>query len=439
MKAFKAIIISLRLSLLLLIIIALSGCNDNDETPIPADEGLPKLWVKQLSAEIYYGSPALSSDEKTLYIGTSKWISVESNTHNEFVALDVGTGNLIWRIDLGKNQVRSSPTVAPDQSLYFTVENYDSQSGMHRGNDLWHVSALGNVLWKFNINPSKFTMEIGQSSAAIGADGTVYIAGDKLYAINPDGTERWSYGPPFPGELLTNAPVIGSDGTVYFVFHNFPLTAFNPQTGEILWTRKLGVDDHCMASPAIDTDGTLYIASLPGILYAVSSTGQINWVFELASIGYSGNFKSSPAIDRDGTLYIGINVGDPSSALLAINSNGMLKWKFEPSDLPSNIPSDHFDIYSSPAIGANRIIYFGQEFGRVYGLNASDGSPISITKVNSGITWSSPALDSEGRLFITDLSGSVFALQSTSLGLDNQAQWPKYRFDNQNRGRLTVH
>jgi outer membrane protein assembly factor BamB len=52
------------------------------------------------------------------------------------------------------------------------------------------------------------------SSPAIGSDGTIYVGScdNKLYAIKPDGTLKWS----FPtGYWVFSSPAIGSDGTIY--------------------------------------------------------------------------------------------------------------------------------------------------------------------------------------------------------------------------------
>ena len=410
----------------------ITGCKKKE--PVKESGGMPKLWETLLPAEIYYCSPALSADEKTVYIGTSLWLTGVHKDGNVFAALDVYTGDEKWILQIGTGEVRSSPAIASDNSVYFTVELHDPSSGLALGDELWHVSAGGDILWKYDINPRRFTIEVGQSVPAIGLDGTVYVGGDRLFAINPDGTLRWQA---FESavEALRNTPVIGRDGTLYFVYHNIPLTALNPLNGEVIWSCPLGVNDHCMASPAIDDDGRIYIAQQPGLLYAVSSDGQIDWTFDLASVGFSGILRSSPAIGSDGSIYFGINTGNPVSAFFALNHDGTLKWKFEPSDLPDDVPNTHFDIYSSPAIGSDSVVYFGQEFGRVYALRCSDGSLISLTETNSGITWSSPALDSRGVLYISDLSGTLFAFQTKSDGLDPMAAWPKFRYDNQNSGR----
>ncbi len=300
---------------------------------VQPEESMPKKWVSQLPAGTYYCSPALSIDEKTVYIGTSAALLDIHRRDQFFVALDAETGNEIWRLPLGINEVRSSPAISSDNSIYFTVETRDPLNGTIQGDELWHISQEGALLWKYNINPGKLTGEVGLSTPAIGSDGTIYVGGDKLYAIEQDGSLRWSFSGLWP-EAIRNAPAIGKDGTIYFVYHNVPLTALNPNDGSVKWSLSLGVDDHCFASPAIGTDGTIYVATQPGILYAVSSSGQLLWRFDLASVGFTGSIRSSPSVDANGSIYFGLNMGNPSSALFSLNSNGTLKWLFEPGDLP---------------------------------------------------------------------------------------------------------
>ena len=418
-------------SLFLLSVVISPGCRKKEAQP---DDPMPRLWVTQLPSEVYFCSPVLSIDEKKVFIGTSAIPGVNKK-YQFFIALDANTGTEIWRMPLGINGVRSAPSVDSDNSIFFTVETRDPVTGIITGDELWHISAEGNFIWKYDINQDNLTIEVGLSAPTIGSDGTVYVGGDKLYAVNPDGSLKWTFTGLWP-EAIRNAPAIGSDGTIYFVYHNIPLTALNPDDGSVKWSLPLGVDDHCFSSPAIGTDGTIYVATQPGILYAVSQNGNLLWTFDIASVGFTGVFRSSPSIDKNGSLYFGLNAGNPSSAFFAVNSGGSLKWIFEPGDLPDDVPDDHFDIYSSPAIGTDGMIYFGQEFGRVYALRGSDGSIAAMAETSSGITWSSPAIDKNGALYICDLNGKVFAFQTTSDGLDPEAQWPKYRYDNQNTGRI---
>jgi outer membrane protein assembly factor BamB len=413
-----------------LLVLAVAACGHQTEPkPEPATR---VVWTRRAAPGIYYGSPALSGDEATVYIGTSLGLFGGSAPDHAVLALDAATGSVRWRRPLGVREVRSTPAVAADGSIFLVAARTTGGAGAYE--ELLHLSATGDSLGAFDIDPSRVSTEVGLSAPAIGPDGTVYAAGDRLYAIRPDGTLKWAA---FDAtyEARHNSPVVGSDGTVYFVYHNIPLTALDPADGHAIWSCPLGANDHCFASPAIGADGTIFVATSPGIVYAVSAAGQIVWTFAIASAGFSGFLRSSPAVDADGTIYFGVNNGSPSSALFALRADGSLKWVFEPADLPPGVPADHFDIYSSPAIGSDGTVYFGQELGRVYALDPADGSPRWIQGTRTGITWSSPALAADGRLFIADLDGNVYAIRTESAGLRAGAPWPKYRHDARNTGR----
>ena len=76
------------------------------------------------------------------------------------------------------------------------------------------------------------------SSPAIGADGTIYVGSgdDNLYAVNPDGTQKWA----FPtGNYIESSPAIGADGTIYVGSDDDNLYAINPD-GTQKWAFATG-------------------------------------------------------------------------------------------------------------------------------------------------------------------------------------------------------
>lgn len=414
-------------------LLLLTGCHQQVNGPDEKqDERI--LWAFAAESEIYYSSPALSLNEETVYFGTSSGAMQNQAANNALYAVTAATGKILWKFPLGIPEVRSSPAVCPDGSIAFVASARNFGTGEIPRDLLYKLSADGQLQWTFNINPgSQATVDVGQSAPTVGPDGAIYAAAGGLYAINPDGALKWKRFHP-PAEDIRNAPVIGKDGILYFVYHNIPLTALDPTDGHTLWSRELGVNDHVLASPAIAANGTIIVATNPGVVYAVSSIGEILWSFDAASIGYTCTLRSSPAIDEDGTIYLGTNAGSPASVFLALNPDGTVKWIFEPTDLPSEVPSSHFDIYSSPAIGSDGLVYFGQEFGRVYGLHPRNGEIEWMVETKSGITWSSPALSRAGTLFISDLSGRLYAIKTSCQGLKTQATWPKFKYNNQNCG-----
>ena len=141
---------------------------------------------------------------------------------------------------------------------------------------------------------------IDYSSPAIGADGTIYVGSSdgNLYAINPDGTQKWV----FPtGESDLSSPALGADGTIYVGSWDTNLYAINPD-GTLQWA--FATNGCIRSSPAFGADGTIYLGSWDGNFYAINANGTQKWMF---STGTGHN--SSPAIGADGTIYVGSDDG----------------------------------------------------------------------------------------------------------------------------------
>lgn len=144
----------------------------------PDDDGDERIqWTYQTTPGIYYGSPALDPGERTVYFGTSLPFFSPAVASHRFVALDAATGALRWSVELG-GEVRSTPAIAPDSSIYFMMQGNGLAGIPADGDELCHLAADGAFRWKRNINPSRVPMDVGQSAPAIGPDGTVYVAGD---------------------------------------------------------------------------------------------------------------------------------------------------------------------------------------------------------------------------------------------------------------------
>ena len=59
---------------------------------------------------------------------------------------------------------------------------------------------------------------------------------DNLYAINPDGTQKWAFS---TGSYITSSPAIGADGTIYVGSDDDNLYAINPD-GTQKWAFPTG-------------------------------------------------------------------------------------------------------------------------------------------------------------------------------------------------------
>jgi outer membrane protein assembly factor BamB len=315
--------------------------------------------------------------------------------------------------------------------------------------------ADGMEIWSFDLNTSDDELKIAadpfedlDSSPAVGEDGTIYIGSlsRQLYAINPDGTLKWTFD---TGDAINGSAAIGSDGTIYIGSMDRQVYAINPD-GTLQWV--VPTKSVFSSSPAVGVDGTIYIGSrqmediifpcgnaVVGLFYAISPQGKIKWQAEL-----SGDIHSSPAVADDGTIYVGttgdnnfifdrevicdenseyppsaIDPGRPVNGhLYAINPDGTIKWDFRAVG----------DVDSSPAIGIDGTIYVGSDasirffgedrtilkpenpltFGYLYAINP-DGT-LRWYFDAFGHVDSSPVIGSDGTIYIGSDKNDFFAL-----------------------------
>ena len=188
---------------------------------------------------------------------------------------------------------------------------------------------------------------------AVGADEVWPMFGQNLrhtrlspYATGHNtGTKKWEFA---AGNWIHSSPAIGSDGTLYVGSGDNKLYALNPK-GTKKWEFATGFWIH--SSPTIGPDGTLYVGSYDHKLYALNPDGTKKWEFETG-----GEILSSPAIGSDGTIY----VGSWDRKLYALNSDGTKKWEFATGNW----------IDSSPAIGSDGTIYVGSWDNKLYAIGS---------------------------------------------------------------------
>jgi outer membrane protein assembly factor BamB len=261
-----------------------------------------------------------------------------------------------------------------------------------------------------------------------------------LYAFNPYGpsnTPKWILQLGAGLNSYVNAPAIGSDGTVYVATGDGLLFAVTDDittgAGAVLWqypaSDALG---SFYASPAIGVDGTIYIPSSGGHIYAVNPVnGHQKWQYPKAGSPALGFIDSSPAIAADGTIY----VGSQDNNLYAIKPDGTLKWKFMTVEAGNagNIEA------ASPVIGPDGTIYIGNE-GKE-SQNPGFLCAILDTGTQGTLKWryqipapffdpsgyygisDTPAVDSNGVIYFGASDGQVYALVDNGVVAPPTVKW----------------
>ena len=199
-----------------------------------------------------------------------------------------------------------------------------------------------------------------------------------------DGREEdWSYQ---TGGYVLSSPAVGSDGTVYVGSHDYKLYAFYP-SGTVKWSYATG--GAIYSSPAIGSDGTVYIGSDDYKVHAVNPDGSFKWDFETGDV-----IDSSPAIGADGTVFI----GSKDNQLYAINPDGTLKWSYTTGG----------DVDSAPSISEDGVVYVGSDDDKLYAL--SQNGDLLWTYTTGDDVHASPAIGPDGTIYVGSHDGKLYAL-----------------------------
>jgi len=321
-----------------------------------------------------YSSPAIAVDG-TIYIGIGDSLCAISSN-----------GDIIWAYDTGIT-VNSSPLIGSDGTIYFGADQSKQ----------FALNPDGSLKWK--LERTKY----GRSySPALGHNGVVYagMGNFYLYAIDSTGTVKWGYrNKGF--EDLPPTPTIGPDGIIY-KSDRFELIALFPHGGK-KWSFGLGKYESNLlngrgdySSAVIDFEGTIYVGTTGGILYAVRDDGTEKWRVKISN----REFYTS-VIAGDGTVYTGTLDG----YLIALRSDGTEKWRL---DIGSPVTS-------FPAIGSDGTLYVGCEDGSLCAVGMYKGS--SLATRESKLYFGSVQLGYSRSIILTLSNGGDAPLHVTSITL----------------------
>jgi outer membrane protein assembly factor BamB len=243
------------------------------------------------------------------------------------------------------------------------------------------LTSAGTEKWAA---PFKFTSTATPGSIVVDSSGTAYFGADdkRLYAVNPDGTLKWSCA---TGGAIRYGVSTSPDGSIiYATASDGRAYAINAANGSILW-KSAAIN--AMYNCAVADDGSIYVGSTNGKLYSFSANGGMNWTFQMQS-----KATCAPAIAADGTVYI----GSQDTKLYALSSLGQEKWRFRTGG----------PIYSAPTIDAAGHILFGEWPGTLCSLDPVDGALEWYRDLGAAI-YAPPILDQTGAVYIVCIDGTI--------------------------------
>lgn len=232
------------------------------------------------------------------------------------------------------------------------------------------------------------------TSPAFGADNTMYMsASDGFRAATILGSIKWVQSS--VGDCRWSSPALTSDGYIYVGSANYYIYSLFT-SGSVKWSFRTGGPVY--ASPTVDKYGYIYIGSTDANLYCLNYAGSIIWSYYMYTA-----VKSSAAITSGQVVYVGTTGG----MMFAINTNGLPAWFISTG-------SGKFDI-SSPAVSQDGSIYIGSmsDDHSLYSFSAI-GS-IQWFYISDGPIYCSPSIGPDGSIFFTAYQ-SNFVYSLTGFG-----------------------
>ncbi|RME96229.1 MAG: alcohol dehydrogenase [Verrucomicrobia bacterium] len=371
-------------------------CHEPIRTDWPP-EGPPLLWRRPLTDG--FGSVTVADGRVYTLIRQR-----EPEDREMCVALDVGTGEELWRTDVGEAWYDAGPAGASQGSdgprstpVYANGRLYIWGSHL-----LFSCldAATGEVLWRrdfkqeFNAGEPPWH----QAASPVVMDGLVLInvrvAGRCLMALDPeDGSIRWSHGN-YLSTHATPVPVEWNGQRQMVVLTTRRLAGIEPATGRVLWSHDLTMNTISVAASPVICGNRVYVSagySTGAAVVEVNPTGDGWTTTRLWGLKRSLVNHWSTPVEKDGFLYGHYGFKKYTTAPLCCveAATGEIRWR-----------QDGFGQSGLIRVG-DRLLAMTAT-GEAVLIEANPDAYRELARfraIQNGVVWNVPAI-SDGRLFV---------------------------------------
>lgn len=309
----------------------------------------------------------------------------------------------LWEYSTG-GHIPSSPVIGADGLLR-----------VHSGDGLLHcLDQNGHAVWE----PVEVGEPLGWAAPVVDEDGNTFISGYSggLYKVTSQGEFK-------KAAFLRTRQKFDSAGLIHqgilyigsedaFVYAIDLRGSFGKNTWNQLEERGK-TEWFINSAPALSLGSTLVVAGRDEHLYGFRLDGKQAW-----KVHIPGQMLASPVVSGDGEIYVGVSLvrarePDKGKLVCVDTSTHGIRWEYEAKGA----------VESTPVIGDDGIVYFGDNAGHIHAVRA-DGQSVwrAATRVP---VRSAGMIVGPNRLVFGRDNGTILGVLCSSGGLPERG-WPKY-------------
>jgi len=271
----------------------------------------------------------------------------------------------------------------------------------------------GKQIW----SPANVGEPLGYAVPVVDRDGGTWVCSADGGLTRVDSQGQIQKPPFFRSRQKFDSPAVVVDGVLYVGSELGYLFAIDV-AGERGLSKWNHAKDHgyvgiVRSAPIVTPDKMIIVAGQDECLYGIASAGTLAWKTQL-----QGQILGSPVTDRHGHIYIGLSQAPrgmgPRGVLACLDGNShKVRWEYR-----TTAP-----VESTPVIGDDDLIYFGDNAGVVHAVNFS-GKAQWTANVGSPVRSAGTILAPKRLAFGLD-NDSLVVLECSSGGLAAEG-WPKF-------------
>jgi len=240
-----------------------------------------------------------------------------------------------------------------------------------------------------------FANGLGQRKAFEEAEVSAEL---QFYYESKESQEQWKAPLPENFSVGEASPLL-QNGLLYLVGPSGQIIAQKAETGQIEWQRSLPTP--LSATPALGSDGSLYLGGVNGTFYAFNPDGSTRWSFTPEE---PNSFRlGGVALDKNGILY----TGGTAEAVYALNSQtGQEVWRFQ-----ARAPID-----SAPIVSEDRVYVLALD-QTLYALDRASGEYLWEFQTGQPISDITPALTPKGDIIFGSSDNWLYSVNRQ--GIEN--------------------